>query len=421
MQKFYKLVEMAMDFQGKPDVWNPNIKREIESGQEEILGTLPSQEYLDTIHSEEYIDLINRITRLTGIREDEINTHRVPSIIGRAGAAFNRIHQIERAHTEEIKRLALDTVLGLEEFAEIKELYEQGKIKFDIQQGHGDMQREEPNVEEELDQEAEEQANQLENEEETTEMEQDEFDLYQELVDNTEKKLRRRLMNALMQGNAVNKFQLYHLVVDQLNRINPELVNLYGISTTLPQLAYHQAPDFMFPGQEENEGGEDIEGQGAIGSEAVSFDEEGVPVIKVRALTFPLLCHELTKGIYELMAYHPEETDLGVHNPKVERKDTLHGVPLWKKFQAAIPLDKQKLTPSIYQRFTRIMDDENETGLDKIKAVFAGGERGRRVMDSIIAEIEAEQAKHREKLAQWEAEQEGGNDYEEEEDEDRGF
>jgi hypothetical protein len=219
MDKFYKLVEMAMDFQDKPDVWNPNVKREIESGEEGILGALPSQEYLEAIHSEEYVDLINRITRLTGIREDEITTQRVPSIIARAGAAFNRIQQIERPHAEEIKRLAIETVLGLDEFAEVKELYDQGKIKFDIQLGHGEMERDVP---QELEQEAEEEANELEDEEETTEMEQEEFDLAHELMDDTEKKLRRRLMNALMQGNAVNKFQLYHLVVDQLNRINPE-------------------------------------------------------------------------------------------------------------------------------------------------------------------------------------------------------
>lgn len=413
MNKFYKLVEMAMDFQGKPDVWNPNVKREIESGEEEVLGALPSQEYLEMIHSEEYIDLINRITRLTGIREDEITTSRVPSIISRAGAAFSRIRQIEGPRSEEIKRLAVETVLGLEEFAEVKKLHDAGKIKIDIQHGMGEMQREEPNVEEELEQQAEEEAQELEDEDETTEMEQEEFDLAHELMDDTEKKLRRRLMNTLMQGNAVNKFQLYHLVVDQLNEISPELVNLYAISTTLPQLAYHHAPDFMFPGQEGDDAG-DEEGMGAIGSEAVYFDEDGVPVIKVRGITFPLLCHELTKGIYELMSYHPKETDIGAHNPKVERKDTLHGVPLWKKFQAAVPADKQSLIPAIYQRFTRIMDDEDETGIDKIKAVFAGGERGRRVMDSIIREIEDEQRKHEDDLADWESEQE-------DQDEDRGF
>lgn len=419
MNKFYKLVEMAMDFQGKPDVWNQQIKGEIESGREEIARVLPSQTYLETIHSEEYIELINRITRLTGIREEDITTSRVPSIIARAGAAFSRSSQIESRHAQYFTDLAIRMVLGLEEFSEIKKLYDAGKIKIDISHGQGEMQREQ-SVEDELEQEAEEQAEELEDPEETTEMEAEEFDIFQELMSDDDKRLRRRLMNSLMQGNAVNKFQLYHLIpeeeLERINREMPELVACWGLTTTLPQLAYHHAPAFMFPGTEDSQDGEgeDMEGHGAVGSEQVYFDEDGTPVIKVRGINFPLLCHELTKGIYELLSYHNKETDIGAHNPKTERKDTLHGVPLWKKFQAAVPADKQSLIPAIYQRFTRIMDDEDETGIDKIKAVFAGGERGRRVMDSIIREIEDEQRKHEDDLADWESEQE-------DQDEDRGF
>jgi hypothetical protein len=398
MNKFQKAVQEAMDFQDKPDVWNPDIKREIESGQQEVLGALPSQEYLDFIHSEEYIDLIERIARLTGIREEQITTQRVPSIIARAGEAFAYTERVERQHSEFFKNLALEVVLDLPEFRHVKALYEEGKIKFDIQHGKGDMQRQEQqDVPEELEQEAEEEAEQLEDEEETTEMEKNEFDLAHELMDDTEKQLRRRLANSLMQGNAVNKFQLYHLVTDRINEIDPQLINKYAITTTLPQLAYHNAPSFMFPGDENPEGEDDGEGEeGAIGSEDVSFDEDGTPIIKVRGINFPLLCHELTKGIYEFLAYNNKETDIGRHNPKVERMDTLHGVPLWKKFAAMIPLDKQDLTPSIYQKFISLADDEDyalgegQSGIDKIKAVFAGGEAGRRAMDSIINDVETD-------------------------------
>ena len=423
LNKFQKAIEEAMDFQGKPDVWNPSIKREIESGQQEVLGALPSQEYLDFIHSEEYIDLIERIARLTGINEEQITTNRVPSIIARAGAAFGRTEQIERQHSEFFKNLALETVLGLPEFRHVKALYDEGKLKFDIQHGRGEMQRQEQqDMPEELEQEAEEEAQELEDEEETTDMEQNEFDLAHELMDDTEKQLRRRLANSLMQGNAVNKFQLYHLVLDQLNQINPELVNLYAITTTLPQLAYHHGPDFMFPGGE-GEGEDDGEGEeGAIGSEDVRFDEEGNPIIKVRGINFPLLCHELTKGIYEFLSYHHEETDIGRHNPKVERMDTLHGVPLWKKFAAMIPTDKQELTPAIYQKFIRLADDEDyalgegQSGIDKIKAVFAGGDAGRRAMDQIIKEVENDLGKQQQEYDDYHnpeyTDSEGDEDYE---------
>lgn len=414
MKKFDNILEMAMDFQGKPDVWNPQIKGEIESGREEISGVLPSQEYLEAIHSEEYIDLINRITRLTGIREEDITTTRVPSIIARAGAAFSRSSQIESRNAQFFTDLAIKVVLDLEEFSEIKKLYEDGKVKIDISHGQGEMQRGE-DVQQELEQQAEEEAEELEDEEETTEMEAEEFDIFQELMSDDDKRLRKRLMNSLMQGNAVNKFQLYHLIpaeeMERINREMPELIACWGLTTTLPQLAYHHAPAFMFPGTEDSQDGEgeDMEGQGAVGSEQVYFDENGIPVIKVRGINFPLLCHELSKGIYELLSYHHKETEIGAHNPKTERKDTLHGTPMWKKFQAMIPADKQSLIPRIYQRFVRLMDD------DDIKAVFEGGDRGRQVIAGIIKEIEDEKQKHQDDLESWEREQD--EDY----DEDRGF
>ena len=431
MNKFLKAFNEAMNFQGKPDVWNPDIKREIESGEEHIVGVVSSQEYLDAIHSEEYIDLINRITRLTGIPENQITTQRVPSIIARAGAAFGRIQQIEgqinRENPDFFPNLAVQTVLGLSEFTHIKKAYDAGQIKIDIKSGRGEMAREQQNVPEELEQEAEEEAEQLEDEEETTPMENQEFDLYQELLDDTEKKLRKRLMNTLMQGNAVNKFQLYHLVLDEINEKNPELANLYAITTTLPQLAYHHAPTFMFPGDEGADGDDGEEHQeGAMGSETIYFDENGIPVIKVRGATFPLLCHELTKGIYELLSYHEKEVDIVPTNPKVERKDTLHGTPLWKKFVKHIPPDKQNLIPGIYQKFVRVMDDEEGPGIEKIKAVFSPDDNiSRRAMANIIREVEAEMKAQQQKVDDWDEKenryQDTGGEESEEDEEDRGF
>jgi len=439
MNKFQKAFNEAMDFQGKPDVWNPDIKREIESGEEHIGGVVSSQEYLEAIHSEEYIDLINRITRLTGIPENQITTQRVPSIIARAGAAFGRIAQIEtqinRQDPEFFPRLAVETILGLSEFQHMKKAVDAGQVKIDIKSGPGEMQKEtqqEQEVPQELEQEAEEEAEELENEDDTTPMENQEFDLYQELLDDTEKKLRKRLMNSLMQGNAVNKFQVYHLVTDRINEKNPELLNLYAITTTLPQLAYHNAPSFVFPGDEGmdqddgDDGGDEPHEEGAMGSETIYFDENGIPVIKVRGATFPLLCHELTKGIYELLSYHEKEVDIVPTNPKVERKDTLHGTPLWKKFVQHIPHDKQNLIPGIFQKFTRIMDDEEGQGIDKIKAVFSHDEgASRRAMNGIIREVETEMQAQQQKVDDWDEEQDryqdtGGED-EPEGEEDRGF
>jgi hypothetical protein len=95
MKNFYKAIGEALNLGGKPDIINPEIKRDIESGEEEIVGAVPSQEYLELIVSDSYRQLVDRVVHYTGIPENQITTRNMPSLLGQAFAALRRIKEIE--------------------------------------------------------------------------------------------------------------------------------------------------------------------------------------------------------------------------------------------------------------------------------------------------------------------------------------
>jgi hypothetical protein len=393
MKNFYKAFVEALNLGGKPDIINPEIKRDIESGGEEIVGAVPSQEYLELIVSDSYRQLVDRVVHYTGIPENQITTRNMPSLLGQAFAALRRIKEIESRDARFFENLALDVVLEFPEFKYVKQAYESDMISFDISLGHGELenaitepkQEEEPqedNIEQLIHQADQEAAEEQPENEEATPTEEEEFDLASELMDDTEKKLRRRLANALMQGNATNKFYLFNMVAERLNERDPSLVNLYGLTTSIPQLAYY----FMPKGSEEqmlDGGGQDF----IAGSEEVSKEKgEDKVKIKVRGQTFPLLIHEIVKGIYEYLSITKATKNAAETQDTVgkERMDVITGAPLWKKLAEMIPDDAQELIPRIYQ------DVINHHDIEEIKHILAGDDIGRRVMGEIIADIKEE-------------------------------
>jgi hypothetical protein len=393
MKNFYKAIGEALNLGGKPDIINPEIKRDIESGNEEIVGAVPSQEYLELIVSDSYRQLVDRVVHYTGIPENQITTRNMPSLLGQAFAALRRIKEIESRDARFFENLALDVVLEFPEFKYVKQAYESDMISFDISLGHGELenaitepkQEEEPqedNIEQLIHQADQEAAEEQPKNEEATPTEEEEFDLASELMDDTEKKLRRRLANALMQGNATNKFYLFNMVAERLNQRDPSLVNLYGLTTSIPQLAYY----FMPKGAEEQmiQGGAD---DFIAGSEEVSKEKgEDKVKIKVRGQTFPLLIHEIVKGIYEYLSITKATKNAAETQDTVgkERMDVITGAPLWKKLAEMIPDDAQELIPRIYQ------DVINHHDIEEIKHILAGDDIGRRVMGEIIADIKEE-------------------------------
>jgi hypothetical protein len=109
---------------------------------------------------------------------------------------------------------------------------------------------------------------------------------------------KRRIINAITQGASIRGTKAYYIfndildVMDEslLGKYNEILGNAYGIYDDDNAIAMMLA---MMSQNSASQGGE---------SEVDWDDEEGTLVIKAKAIIFPILIHELVKGLYEIIS-----------------------------------------------------------------------------------------------------------------------
>ena len=96
-------------------------------------------------------------------------------------------------------------------------------------------------------------------------------------------KAKRRFINSLIQGASKKGHYMFNLVSEELNNINPELLNLYGVLMSINDLLYWIMPDAMTMAAAEG-------GEGVQGSEEID-ETTDPPTIKAKGLFFPVLVH----------------------------------------------------------------------------------------------------------------------------------
>lgn len=202
---------------------------------------------------------------------------------------------------------------------------------------------------------------------------------------------KRRMVNTMIQGAAFSMGHLYKTLTDEINAIDPRLMELYNISQSIMEHLY-----WLYPDMEQMAGS----GGGQLGQS--SFEEpedEGGPfVIKAKAPTLPLLVHELVKGLFDFMAWDslPENEKqaqmvLGAEDTLPgEIWDSLLGPVLWTKFQSIIPSnifedDKRHIQLYLFNRFSRLSADDMKKLTDSI---LRGDSYSQEMIKRMINEIE---------------------------------
>jgi hypothetical protein len=198
---------------------------------------------------------------------------------------------------------------------------------------------------------------------------------------------KRRMINSLIQGAAIKGGHMYVLVSKELNDMDPNLLNLYGVSQSLMEHAY-----WIFPDMEGMAGG----GGGQMGQSEVD-EETDPPTVKAKAVTFPLLVHELIKGVYEIFGTHGLPDDPRQQEMIIRAEDTLPaeiwdsrlGPIFWEKFTSAYPIelfdeDKKHIQHYLFMRFSSL--DAKEF-MKVAKFILSGDERGTKFIEKMVDEI----------------------------------
>jgi hypothetical protein len=202
---------------------------------------------------------------------------------------------------------------------------------------------------------------------------------------------KRRFINSLIQGAAFKGGHMFQLVSREINELNPQLMNLYTVTQALMEHAY-----WLFPDMEGMAGG----GGGQMGQSEID-DETDPPTVKARAVTFPLLVHELVKGVYETFGTHGLPDDPRQQEMIMKAEDTLPaeiwdsrlGPIFWEKFVEAYPIeilmdeDKKVIQHYLFMRFSQLNAEEF---LKVAKLILSGDPRGKKVIEDMVRDITIE-------------------------------
>ena len=400
-----RLNEAPVSYDG-PERMEPGIERQINQRQtpyaeNPMLPQDGDRDFIEMITSQRFKDSVDKVRRFLGDTTPIQGDNPMMGLMTSVMSSLQQIKRVEVQHKEYLENLAVNLVkkeLGIPE----------GQLQFDVELVSGTMgaaegmqtQPEQPDEEdvEEAFKESEEHQEEIE-----------------DFMDSMEKfnleKAKRRMINSLVQGAAFKGGHMYVLVSNELNRLSPELLNLYGVTQSLMEHLY-----WLYPDMEGMAGG----GGGQMG-QSESDPETDPPTIKAKAFTFPLLVHEIVKGIYSLYG------DQGLPNDPVQRsmvvgaEDTLPaeiwdsrlGPIFWEKFRDSWPdklyeEDQRHLQQYLFMKLSQL---EAKDFITLAKAIMEDKPEAKKVIDRMVNEIVEILKKHEyeTKMSDDDDDSDGGN------------
>jgi len=371
------ITEAPIDYEG-PERMEPGIERKITSKETPYhnFPAIPNmdKDYIELISSKRFKDSVDKVRRAMGDTRAIQGGNPLMNLMMTAMQSLQSVVMIQMQNKEVLEKLAVDLV--------IKEMgIPEGAMQFDAKlvmqpMGASEGMQEEP---------------ELPNEEEIEEFMGDveTFNL---------ERAKRRFINSLIQGAAFKGGHMFNLVSRELNDIDPRLMNLYTVTQSLMEHAY-----WLFPDMEGMAGG----GGGQMGQSEVDTETDP-PTVKARAVTFPLLVHELVKGVYEIFGTHGLPDDPRQQEMIMKAEDTLPaeiwdsrlGPIFWEKFMEAYPMelfedDMKHIQHYLFMRFSKLNAEEF---FRVAKLILSGNPQGtqfiQRMVDEIVKELNQYEAEN---------------------------
>ncbi len=360
------LNEAPIDYEG-PERMEPGIERKITSKETPYKEhpSLPvgDRDFIELISSKRFKDSVDKVRRVMGNTAAIQGPNPLMGLMMTVMQSLQQIVSIQMNNKEALEKLAVDLV--------VKELgIPEGSLQFDaelVMQPMGSAEGMKPEPEIPSEEEIEEFMGDVET-----------FNL---------ERAKRRFINSLIQGAAFKGGHMFNLVSSELDEINPRLMNLYTVSQALMEHAY-----WLFPDMEAMAGS----GSGQMGQEEVDTQTDP-PTVRARALTFPLLVHELVKGVYEVFGTHglpddPKQAEmvLGAEDTlPAEIWDSRLGPIFWEKFLEAYPDklfddDMKHIQHYLFVRFSKLSAQEF---LRVAKLILEGNPQGAQFIQRMVDEI----------------------------------
>ena len=361
-----RIMEAPIDYEG-PERMAGDVEKKITGRETPYHGfsAIPNmdRDFIELISSKRFKDSVDKVRTAMGDTRTIQGSNALMQLMGTVGQAMQKLVMIQNQNKKQLEDLAIELVkneLGIPD----------GAMQFKAElvgqpMGAAEGMQSEPEMPSE--EEVEELMGDMEN-----------FNLERE---------KRRFINSLIQGAAFKGGHMYNLVKNEINDINPQLMNLYAVTQSLMEHAY-----WIFPNREGMAGG----GGGQMGQSEVD-EETDPPTVKAKAVTFPLLVHELIKGVYEIFGSHGLPDDPRQQEMILNAEDTLPaeiwdsrlGPIFWEKFMASYPIelfdeDKKHIQHYLFMRFSALNAEEF---MKVSKMILKGDPLGQQFIQGMVNEI----------------------------------
>ena len=314
-----KKFKEQFDYGDRPERMDPNLERKLGS-PENLYAKNPALkggvEDVQKLVSKRFQKVAQKLSQVTGI--EDLSSKQVQQMIySEMMRKLPNIMSIEGRHRDELIQLAIDASLDETETPE-------GWYQIEANLGMPNASNFRFNPEDEEDDEEEE-------DEQPGIPSFDIEDLTDEEILELEKH-KRNIINAIIQGAAKKGHYIFQKpeIKSRLDAIDPSLYQDY--------LGIMAINDFMYFSMEQmiemmSQTGQGVAGKVELGDADEDEDGEGgedQPDTKIMAtgLIFPILCHEIIKGLEEAKGRHGYPKDQKLANKVLSQTDTLSNEPM---------------------------------------------------------------------------------------------
>ena len=316
-----KKIKEQLDYGDRPERMDPNLERKLAS-PESLYAQNPAMKKkegdVQRLVSNRFQKVAEKLSDVTGIQN--LSSQQTQGMIYQEMMRkLPNIMRIEAAHRDELEQLAIDA--SLEESEVPVDWY---KIEAYLNREPIDISNFRMNPEEEDDEEEKEEGIEIPS--------FDVEDLTKDEIFELEKH-KRNIINAIIQGAAKKGHYMFQKpdIKARLDEIDPSLYRDY--------LGIMAINDFLYFSMEQmiemmSETGQGVAGKVELGDndeegeEGEEGEETPDTVIKAFGLIFPILCHEIIKGLEEAKGRHGLPKDPEMAQRVMGQTDTLSNEPM---------------------------------------------------------------------------------------------
>ena len=209
------------------------------------------------------------------------------------------------------------------------------------------------------------------------------FENHDDMVNAKEEVYKRRFLNAMIQGAAKKTNHMFHMVDDELTDMDPRLLNRYSKVMSAADYMYYVIPKM------------DNGTSGGMVKVTFPTSENPKAVIEAEAMIFPVLIHELVKGVMELLSAHGLPKDKKLGDYVIDKADFLAAEPwdmrigpaLWDRFTDCIDADDFHLKHQLYMELaSKPVNEFNGC----MREILAGTNKGKKIVKEIMGTIKRE-------------------------------